>query len=206
MDSNNVAGMPNPQNQPVNPPVEPNPVEQALAEEPAPAPVPMGAPVKKSGKGAIYGMIFFAILAIAGIGFGVYMMMENNNQKSSYESQITNLKKQNNELLDKLAGDDGGSEEGTKPELNGDIALDLLRKKAQNFGIAYANVYAKYNGTDKVAYWVKYYPTHVQNVEVMTANDIIFTLNDNGEWEFELPGFTGYGPELTEQYTVLRQE
>ena len=66
--NNNMAGMPTSQSQPVTPPAEPNPVEQALKEapvEPVPAPAPMGAPVKKSGKGAFYGMILFAILAIA---------------------------------------------------------------------------------------------------------------------------------------------
>ncbi len=176
---------------------------------------------KKKGKGMVYGLILLAILAAGGIGFGVWAMMNGDTEKEQLNAQISTLKAQNNELSEKVfefeenntgtINEENGTENSIEvKELNGDIALDLLRKastgKQLGYGVGYANVYAKYNGTDKVAYWVQYMPTHIINDEVNVAFDIIFTLNDAGEWEFELPGFTSYGPELKEQYTVLRQE
>ena len=178
---------------------------------------------KQQGNGLKIATAIASVIAVCGIGFGVYGMV----QSSQKDNQISDLKVQiKNEdgtvtTIEtpkiETTTENGGTtvtitdstiteEKQPIAELNGDIALDLLRKKAQTFGVAYANVYAKYNGTDRVAYWVKYYPTHVQSVEIMTANDIIFTLGDDGVWEFELPGFTGYGPDLLEQYTVLREE
>ncbi len=67
----------------------------------------------KGGKGTIYGMIFFAILAIAGIGFGVWTMMDGNTQKDSLNSQISTLKQQNNDLMDKISDMSEQEEEET---------------------------------------------------------------------------------------------
>ena len=92
---------------------DPSAIEQAIAEvsaSPTPMSAPMGAPVKKSGKGMVLGMIIFAILAIGGIGFGVWAMMDGNTQKTNLEKQISDLRTQNNQLLGQIAGDDGGGE------------------------------------------------------------------------------------------------
>ena len=56
---------------------------------------------KKSGKGMLIGMILLVLVAIGGIGFGVWAMVDGNSQKDSLNSQISALKEQNNELLDK---------------------------------------------------------------------------------------------------------
>jgi uncharacterized protein HemX len=61
-----------------------------------------GGEKKKGGNGMLYGMILCAVLAIGGIGFGVWAMMDGNSQKNSYEEQISALKKQNNELQEKI--------------------------------------------------------------------------------------------------------
>lgn len=105
MDPNNMnaAGMP-------NEPSQSSAVEQALAEEPmtpSSASASMGMPMKKSGKGMLYGMIIFIILAIGGIGFGVWAMMDGNTQKANLEKQISDLREQNNMLQDQIA-DEGG--------------------------------------------------------------------------------------------------
>ena len=57
----------------------------------------------KKGKGMLYGMIILAIVAIAGIGFGVWAMLDKKAQEEQLNSQITVLKTQTNELLDKLS-------------------------------------------------------------------------------------------------------
>ena len=78
------------------------------APAPAPAPAPTLAPAsaptpdnnmmaaggEKKSNGMLYGMILLAILAIGGIGFGVWAMMDGNSQKNNYEEQISALKRQ----------------------------------------------------------------------------------------------------------------
>ena len=49
---------------------------------------------KKGGKGMLYGMILCAILAIGGIGFGVWAMMDGNSQVAKKDEQISELREQ----------------------------------------------------------------------------------------------------------------
>ncbi|MBR3329316.1 hypothetical protein IKG29_02175 [Candidatus Saccharibacteria bacterium] len=60
-------------------------------------------PKKKTGM--ILGMVLFAILAIGGIGFGVWAWMDGNTQKEALNEQIDDLTTQNSELLEKLGID-----------------------------------------------------------------------------------------------------
>lgn len=60
---------------------------------------------KKGGKGMLYGMILLAVLAIGGIGFGVWAYMDGDAQKNNLNEQIDSLKKQNNDLMDQLSDD-----------------------------------------------------------------------------------------------------
>ena len=53
----------------------------------------------ESGKGMLYGMILCAILAIGGIGFGVWAMVDGNSRKNSCEEQISTLKSRISELI-----------------------------------------------------------------------------------------------------------
>lgn len=196
-----------PNNEPMNAPQAPEQVvtEQVTVTEAGPAPAMPETP-KKKNNGMLIGLILCLLVAAGGIGFGVFAMMDGNAQTTELNKQISSLKKQNSDLLEQIS--EFEKIEYVEEELSGDIALDLLQKANngnQEYEIGYANVYAKYNGEDKVSYWVKYYPVNVKSDEVGLAYDIIFTLNDDGEWEFELPGFTGWGPDLEEQYTVLRE-
>jgi len=69
------------------------PIENALSgvgtvETPTPA------PAEKKSKGPIYGMILLAILAVAGIGFGIYEFMDSNKKADEIKdlkNQISNL-------------------------------------------------------------------------------------------------------------------
>ena len=62
----------------------------------------------KKSNGMLIGLILCIFLAIGGIGFGVWMMMDGNTQKEQLNSQITTLKKQNSELMDKLSDANDG--------------------------------------------------------------------------------------------------
>ena len=108
----------------------------APAPEPTPTPAPAPTPEpnmmaagnpKKSGKGMVYGMIILAILAIAGIGFGVWTMLDSNTQKEQLNSQITTLKAQNNELLDKIS--DSTEDETIEIETEDNSANPVLVSK-----------------------------------------------------------------------------
>ena len=50
------------------------------------------------GKGMIIGMVVLALLAIGGIGFGVWEMMDGNHKMVSLDEQIDMLTQQNSEL------------------------------------------------------------------------------------------------------------
>lgn len=62
-----------------------------------------GVSEKKKGKGMMLGMALLAILAIGGISFGIFTMMDGNAQKDNLNKQISELKSQNNTLSDKIA-------------------------------------------------------------------------------------------------------
>ena len=94
----------------------------------APAPKPeapagnmmtQGVSAKKKGKGAILGMVFLGILAVAGISFGVWEMMSANQQKEELNSQITTLKQQNSELQNKISELQATIEESQSSNNNG---------------------------------------------------------------------------------------
>lgn len=79
---------------------------------------------KKKGNGMLLGMICFLILAVGGIGFGVWAMMDKNTEITNLNDQISKLKSQINEKdetieelnaeIESLQGTDGekNDEEG----------------------------------------------------------------------------------------------
>lgn len=60
----------------------------------------------KKNSGMMIGMIVLLILAIGGIGFGIWAMMDGGTQKTNYEKQISDLRAQNAELLEKVGEDE----------------------------------------------------------------------------------------------------
>ncbi|MBR0372321.1 hypothetical protein IJH72_00020 [Candidatus Saccharibacteria bacterium] len=103
----NVANTPT-----VNVPVANTPTPQASS------PVTANPPAKddvvftnkpKKNRAMVLGMVFLGILAVGGIGFGVWEMMDGNSQKEQLNSQISVLKSQNNELQEKIDSNIGGS-------------------------------------------------------------------------------------------------
>ncbi len=85
---------------------EPAPTNSMVAEQETP----------KKGHGMLVGLILCLLLAAGGIGFGVWAWMDGNTQKDTLNSQIAELKKQNNELRDKL---------NSKPEVEEDVTVDV---------------------------------------------------------------------------------
>lgn len=53
---------------------------------------------KKSGNGMLIGMIVAMVVAVGGIGFGVWAMMDGNSQKEQLNQQISALKQQKDAL------------------------------------------------------------------------------------------------------------
>ncbi len=77
--------------------------EQVTETQMGPASMePAALPEKKKSNGILIGLILCLVLAAGGIGFGVFAMMDGNAQKESLNKQISELKKTNNDLMDKL--------------------------------------------------------------------------------------------------------
>ena len=74
----------------------------------------------KINKGVIVGMVCLVLLAVGGIGFGVWAMMDGNAQKEQLNSQIDTLKQQNSELQDKanISGDIAPSGDVSEGDVN----------------------------------------------------------------------------------------
>lgn len=79
---------------------------------------------EKKSKGMVLGMIILVILAVGGIGFGVWAMMDGNSQKEQLNSQISTLKQQNSELMDQMSATTGSTEENTVININTDANVD----------------------------------------------------------------------------------
>lgn len=99
--------------QPVSPVRPVNPVSQAKPVEPVKPAAPASGPAFDNGPsvvepkggrktGWIIGLVLMALIAAGGVGFGVWAWMDGNTQKDALNEQISVLKKQNNELSDKV--------------------------------------------------------------------------------------------------------
>ena len=76
-------------------------------------------PVKKSsGKGMMIAVVLLASVAVGGIGFGVWAMMDGNSQTKTLNDQIGDLKKTNSELMEKL------SRQEEKPVVDNEVIID----------------------------------------------------------------------------------
>ena len=69
------------------------------------APIELDQKPKKKNKGMVFGMVFLALLAIGGIGFGVWALLDKNQSTETLNSQISTLKTQNTDLLDQLSNE-----------------------------------------------------------------------------------------------------
>lgn len=173
--------------------------EQQQAQMAAAAAANAAAAKPKSNMGMLIGLICTAVIAIAGIGFGVLMMVQKNNDAASYNKQITALKKTNSELSDQV--------NAAASELTSDEALALLQGEAlatnADYTIPYANVYARYTGDENAtAYWVKYVARANADGAMSEAN-VIFELTEDDEWMFVLPGFTEYDQSILTNYEII---
>jgi len=172
--------------------------EQTVTQDTAPA-TEAEAPKKKGKAGALI-MALLAIVAVGGIGFGVMMMMQKDDQAKTYEAQISSLKKTNSELKEQL--------EDTLP-ITGEEALSLMKAKIKAESLPYnilnANVYAVYDGEEEqTAYWIKMVYSLESDATIRLTSNTIFTLDEDGEtWSFELPGFVTNTEELVKEYKVL---
>ena len=124
----------------------------------------------KKNLGVIFGMVFLAILAAGGIGFGVWAMMDGNSQKEQLNEQISVLRTQNNELMDKL--ENSNIEESTKIDVDTD---------SDSWRVFSDNLAKDYSGS----VFGNYYSSSSNETQSMMANvdknhhlQIIDTAND----------------------------
>ncbi len=126
---------------------------------------------KKGGNGMLIGLILCLILAIGGIGFGIWAMMDGNSQVAERDKQIANLNQQlaekvqtvvdNTTVVDAETGDDGKNETSVDPTdyiYVGEWGIKI--KKPDNWRDIIKG-YAFYND----------YPQAVDTFEIMYSSD-----------------------------------
>ena len=92
---------------PVGPTKPVNPAASVKPAAPADGPTFDNGPSVVDGKGNkktgwILAVVLLLIVAIGGVGFGVWTMMDGNAQKDALNSQISALKQQNNDLQEQI--------------------------------------------------------------------------------------------------------
>ena len=141
---------------------------------------------KKKGKGMVLGMICLGLLAVGGIGFGVWAMLDGNSQKESLNSQISDLKQQNNELLDQM--NKASESEDVDTMIDANINTSAWNRFSSNLAKQSINVmgyYWHYNGTENehfVAYAAKDSNGHLTITDagnnMNSDNSVILELDD----------------------------
>ena len=88
--------------------------------------------VKKSSKGVLFGMVLLGILAVGGIAFGVWEMMDGNARADSLNEQISTLKSQNSELMDKIEELEEAHSEIQDDVTNNQEAIEEMQEEVSN--------------------------------------------------------------------------
>lgn len=96
-------------------PTTPTPTTPSPTTQPAPREVAFTNSSPKKNMAMICGMIIFAVLAVAGIGFGVWSMLDKNQQVDTLNQQIKTLRAQNDELQEQI---DTLSEQIVSPDVD----------------------------------------------------------------------------------------
>ena len=168
------------------------------------------APVTKNNKqnvglGLKIATVFACVVAVCGIGFGIYGMM----QSTQKDSQISDLKAQvvkKDETITNLEAEIANKEttiidvdSDDEIKLSDTEAQTLIESKRQELGYdtwttGVAKVIKK--GDDNY-YWVVY---EEKNNDGYTSElNVIFHYED-GSWVFSIPGFSGTTAETIEKY------
>ena len=101
---------------------------------------------KKSGKGLLFAVVFLVIVALGGIGFGVWAMMDGNNQTKTLNDQIGSLKKTNNELMEQLSEANANANDSGDTIINIDTNGNFIDSDlAQNLISPYISMIGYYN-------------------------------------------------------------
>ena len=102
---------------------------------------------KKNAKtGIILGFILLFLLAAGGVGFGIWAMMDGNAQREKLDSQIGDLRRQNDELLTQMDGM-AIDEEGVDVNNTVEDAWASYSSKLANQGMYIHGDYWHWNGT-----------------------------------------------------------
>ena len=99
------------QGQPVNPIV--NELEQATPVQPTSVPMQPAPVQKKKSNAALFAIVLLLIVALGGVGFGVYMMMDKNQEVDRLNKQISDLKTSISNMTPKESSGSDSSDEST---------------------------------------------------------------------------------------------
>lgn len=171
---------------------------------------------KKEGNGLKIALIVALVLAIGGIGFGIYGVIDG----AKKDEQITELKNQLNEAKEQnsknntqssgtssdgsdddstTTGSDSDNTEVPTVKLTDARAKDLIEQKRESLGYnTWTTGMARLTMRGDNYYYLVAY-TQVESDGTTTELSTIFHY-ENGEWVFDLPGSSGYTADYLEQY------
>ena len=174
---------------------------QTINNNPASVPTPTVEPVqkpepnmmaeggKKKSNGMLYGMILCAVLAVCGIGFGVWAMMDGNNQVVKKDEQIASLNKQINELETKtttIYEQNKSSDSLNNNTINNNGDSDLcgsatieVTVNAWPGGKRCEGVYYGESGSLKYTYTLKDDGSFIADYSGVSGTHEVYTINDN---------------------------
>ena len=100
----------------------------------------------KANKGLLFGLILCLILAIGGIGFGVYEMIDGNAKVDKLNKQNNALQVQNNELAEKLAALQGEGKDNADYIISGELGIKIKKPVKEENKKYMISAYTFYEG------------------------------------------------------------
>lgn len=133
---------------------------------------------KKQINWMLIGLIAAVVVAVCGIGFGVMMMTQKNNEAASYEKQIATLKNTNAELTEQVAA----AAEAAN-EMSDELALKILQEIAESPELGYTVEYAHVASEDGAGkYLIKYVTRDTEGW--LTEQETYLVQDASGAWLF----------------------
>lgn len=147
---------------------------------------------KKAGRGMVAGLVILAILAIGGVGFGIWAWMDGNARADILNEYNNELQAQNNELAEKLANlqsvDENGNGNGNGSE-NVDVDINVDENTANYIYVGEWGIKIKKSEKiEKLSYvWYSY------DRNYYTDSDSSFCISGVVGYDGKLPGFASLG-------------
>ena len=153
---------------------------------------------KSKNNGLIIALIIFIVISLALGGFIIYDKVLNKNNNSHSNEVIGNGNTSTNNKTNEI--------QNTETNLTSEQAFKMIESKRKNLNYdTWSTLNAKVIKTgDNNYYWVTYTDANIDGYYDISLG-VIFHY-ENGEWEFEIPGFSGTTEDAMSKYNFVDVE